>query len=142
MLLLIAITACDKSLKEINYAEDTCDFCSMRIVQKTHGAQLVTQKGKQHKFDAIECMVNYIKKESTKFEGATLFVTNFNKPGEMIPAENAAYLISKNSPSPMGANLTAFESIKEAEEAQERLSGKIYKWNELKKVIKKDVQQH
>jgi copper chaperone NosL len=135
----VAITACDKSAKPINYGEDQCDFCSMGIVQKTHAAQMVTEKGKQHKFDAIECMVNFIKDESGKFDNATLLVANYNQPGEMIPAENASYLISENLPSPMGAYLTAFASLSDAEAAQEKLEGKIYQWDDLEKVIKKDI---
>lgn len=141
-LVFIAITSCDKSAKPIKYGEDQCDYCSMSIVKKTHAAQLVTEKGKQHKFDAIECMVNYIKEDSKKFENATLLVANYNKPGEMIPAKNSSYLISKNLPSPMGAYLTAFRSKNEAEEAQSKLEGKVYKWDELKSVIKKDIHKH
>lgn len=137
----IAITACNKSAKPINYGEDQCDFCSMGIVQKTHSAQLVTEKGKQHKFDAIECMVNYLKDETQKFDNATLWVANYNQPGEMIPAENSAYLISENLTSPMGANLTAFASTAEAKEAQEKLEGNVYQWSELKEVINKDTHQ-
>jgi copper chaperone NosL len=140
-LLVIAITSCDKSAKLINYGEDQCDFCSMSIVQKTHSAQFVTEKGKQRKFDAIECMVNYIKEEPQNFENAKLLVSNYNQPGEMISAENSAYLISENLPSPMGANLTAFASTAEAKEAQEKLEGQVYQWNELKEVINKDSHQ-
>jgi len=135
----ISITACDKSAKPINYGQDQCDFCSMGIVQKTHAAQLVTEKGKQHKFDAIECMVNFVKDKSGKFDNATLLVANYNQPGKMIPAENASYLISENLPSPMGAYLTAFASISDAEAAQEKLKGEIYQWDNLRKVIKKDI---
>ncbi|GAA0763055.1 HlyD family efflux transporter periplasmic adaptor subunit [Psychroflexus lacisalsi] len=95
----------------------------------------MTEKGKQRKFDAIECMVNYIKEEPQNFENAKLLVANYNQPGEMISAENSAYLISENLPSPMGANLTAFASTAEAKEAQEKLEGQVYQWNELKEVI-------
>ncbi|MBZ9627877.1 nitrous oxide reductase accessory protein NosL [Psychroflexus sp. CAK57W] len=140
-LLIIAITSCDKSVKPIKYGEDQCDYCSMSIVQKTHSAQMVTEKGKQHKFDAVECMVNYIKQEPKKFENATLLVANYNQPGEMIPAENSAYLISKSLPSPMGANLTAFATTAEAKEAQKKLDGKVYQWNELMEVINTNSHQ-
>lgn len=141
MLLIMTFTSCDKSAKPINYGEDQCDYCSMGIVKKTHSAQLVTEKGKQHKFDAIECMVNYIEEKPEKFENANLLVANYNQPGEMIPAENSAYLISEKLPSPMGANLTAFASTAEAKKAQKKLDGDVYQWNELKEVINKDTHQ-
>jgi copper chaperone NosL len=135
----MTITACDKSANPIKYGEDQCDFCSMGIVQKTHAAQLVTEKGKQYKFDAIECMVNFIKDKSGEFDSATFFVANYNHPGEMIPAESTSYLISENLPSPMGAYLTAFASLSEAKAAQKKLKGEIYQWNDLEKVVRKDI---
>ncbi|RRO14990.1 nitrous oxide reductase accessory protein NosL [Flavobacteriaceae bacterium 14752] len=134
--------SCSKSRQPINYGEDQCDFCSMSIVQKTHSAQLVTSKGKQYKFDAIECMVNFLKDDSDKYSEANLFVANYNQPGEMIDAENASYLISKNITSPMGANLSAFASTENAKEVQEKIGGRIYNWSELQTVITKDIHQH
>lgn len=142
ILSFIAVTACDKSRQAINYGEDQCDFCSMGIVQKTHAAQLVTQKGKQRKFDAIECMVNFVKRDTEKMTDASLFVANYNQPGEMIDAKTATYLISKNLPSPMGAYLTAFASAEDAKQAQDKLDGKLFTWEELSKVINKDIHQH
>ncbi|NEV93699.1 copper-binding protein [Psychroflexus sp. YR1-1] len=138
ILYCLAVAACDKSAKPIAYGEDQCDFCSMSIVQKTHSAQLVTEKGKQYKFDAIECMVNYIKEEPGKFEEANLFVANYNQPGKMIPAEQSTYLISENLASPMGANLTAFVSSAEAKAVQTKLGGQVYTWYEIKEVIHKN----
>lgn len=140
---LFLVSACSKAPKPIQYGEDQCDYCSMGIVKKTHSAQLVTAKGKQFKFDAIECLVNFIKESPEKFENANLLVANYNQPGEMISAENASYLISKNLPSPMGAYLTAFKSKEAAQKAQQKLGGKIYRWAELKTVITKDIhKQH
>ncbi len=134
--------SCNKSRQPINYGEDQCDFCSMGIVQKTHSAQLVTSKGKQYKFDAIECMVNFLKDDIDKYSEANLFVANYNQPGVMIDAKNASYLISKNITSPMGANLSAFISVEKANEAQKEFDGKIYNWLELQTVITTDIHQH
>lgn len=142
LLFYFAVTACDKTAKPINYGEDQCDFCSMSIVRKTHAAQMITEKGKQYKFDAIECMINFIKEEPQKYKNATFLVANYNEPGEMIPAEKANYLISKNLPSPMGEYLTAFASVDGAQQAQKKLDGKIYSWDQLNRVIKNDTHKH
>ena len=142
LMVMLLFSACNKDPKPIQYGEDQCDYCSMSIVQRTHSAQLVTEKGKQYKFDAIECMVNYVKDAPDKFENANLLVANYNEPGEMVSAEEASYLISKNLPSPMGAYLTAFKTKAEAEEAQEKLDGKLYRWDELKTIITKDIHEH
>jgi len=141
-IVFVLTLSCDKSRQAIKYGEDQCDFCSMGIVQKTHAAQLVTQKGKQRKFDAIECMVNFVKQDAKKMTDASLFVANYNQPGEMIDAKTATYLISKNLPSPMGAYLTAFATVEDAKKAQDKLDGKLHTWDELSNVINKDIHQH
>jgi copper chaperone NosL len=142
LVVMLTLMACDKSAKPIEYGEDQCDFCSMSIVQKTHSAQLVTEKGKQYKFDAIECMVNTIKDEESKYQDAEFYVANYSSPGEMISAKTATYLISKNLPSPMGANLTAFATAEKAKQAQQKHRGKLYQWEELTKVLSEDTHQH
>ncbi|WP_026302663.1 nitrous oxide reductase accessory protein NosL [Psychroflexus tropicus] len=136
---LLVFMACDTSIKPIQYGRDQCDYCSMGIVQKTHSAQLVTSKGKQRKFDAIECMVNYIEKDSQSLKDANLWVANYTAPGQMIPAKEASYLISKNLPSPMGAYLTAFKNEADALKTKKQLEGSIHHWGELPEAIKKDV---
>jgi copper chaperone NosL len=106
----------------------------MNIVDKTHAAQYVTKKGKQFKFDAIECMVNDVS-EKKQEELAILLVANYGSPGEMIPAKTATFLISKEIKSPMGANLSAFSMLEKAQEFQHKHSGKIYSWEALQQKL-------
>lgn len=65
-LLLFVLTSCSNKIQDINYGSDSCDFCSMGIVDQGHASQLVTTKGKNFKFDAIECMTHFILKFSGK----------------------------------------------------------------------------
>lgn len=121
---------CSIEAKPINYGADACDFCKMSIVDQIHGAEIVTDKGKVYKFDAVECMIDY-KNEMSK-EQPQLFLTNhYNTPKELIPAETSSFLISEKLPSPMGEFITAFKSKSAAEDAQKELDGKIYTWKEL-----------
>jgi copper chaperone NosL len=104
----------------------------MTIVDKQHAAEVVTSKGKIYKFDAIECMVRFRKATSaTKF--AHEVVNDFEKPGELIPAAGAGFLISPAIPSPMGANLTAFENLAKAQNMQKSKGGEAMSWEELNK---------
>lgn len=124
------LLSCSIEPKPIVYGSDACDFCKMNIVDQIHGAEIVTDKGKVYKFDAIECMINY-KNEMSK-EEPQLFLTNhYHTPKELISAEDAAFLISQNLPSPMGEFITAFKSKSAAEDAQKELEGKVYSWTEL-----------
>jgi copper chaperone NosL len=130
--ILLLTISCKIEPEAIEFGKDQCSFCVMNIVDKTHAAQYVTKKGKQFKFDAIECMVNDLS-EKNEEEISIMLVANYTNPGEMIDAKTASYLISTAIKSPMGANLSAVSLIEKAEELQQKYSGDIYTWQTLKK---------
>ena len=134
VVILLLTISCKVEPQAIDYGKDQCSFCVMNIVDKTHAAQYVTKKGKQFKFDAIECMVNDVS-EKNEEELAILLVANYGNPGEMIPAKTATYLVSKEIKSPMGAYLSAFSILEKAQELQQKHSGEIYTWETLKQKL-------
>ena len=124
--------SCQINPKPIDYGADGCHYCQMTIVDKLHASQIVNQKGKAYKFDAIECMVRFSYAQDTTT--IALYLCNsYLVPEKLIDAKRATYLISKNIPSPMGANLSAFQSEKEARIVQKEKGGKIYSWETLLK---------
>ncbi|MGI9548058.1 MAG: nitrous oxide reductase accessory protein NosL [Flavobacteriaceae bacterium] len=125
-----AVGACKIEPQPISYGSDTCQFCSMTIVDKQHGSEIVTKKGKIYKFDAVECLLNYRKQNGDQEIGMYL-CNHYTNPGELIPVEDAIFLISEGIPSPMGAYLTAFDSENSALEAKNEHGGSLYNWNEL-----------
>lgn len=130
-LALIICSACNKKPKPIDYGNDGCHFCKMTIVDKIHGSELITDKGKIFRFDATECMLNYISDNQDLRIGSVL--TNYYEaPTELIIVQEATYLISENLPSPMGANLTAFSTQEGAEEIRSIKGGKLYTWESLR----------
>ena len=110
----ISLVSCSLDMKPINYNEDQCASCKMIISDKRFGAELVTNKGKVFKYDAAECMLREVAKEG-KRKYARIGITHFIDPGTLKNAEEAAYLVSENRPSPMGANLSCYASRVEAE---------------------------
>jgi copper chaperone NosL len=102
----------------------------MTIVDKVHAAEVVTNKGKVYKFDATECMINFIK-EFDRSEIALYLSNNYTIPEALIDATKATFLISENIPSPMGANLSAFKNFSDAEKFQSERGGDLYSWEEL-----------
>jgi copper chaperone NosL len=134
IIVLLLTISCKVAPEAIEYGKDQCSFCKMNIVDQTHSAQLVTAKGKQFKFDAIECMVNYLG-ESSEEKIAILLVADYANPGEMTDAETATYLISEAIKSPMGANLSAFSVKSTAEEFQQKHTGEIFSWELLKQQL-------
>ena len=74
--LLLLFAACSPQPRPIEYGTDLCDFCRMTIVDKQHAAELVTDKGRVYKFDAIECMVNYLE-QNDKIESPRFYEIKF-----------------------------------------------------------------
>ncbi|WP_372793141.1 nitrous oxide reductase accessory protein NosL [Lutibacter sp.] len=133
VILLVSIS-CKVEPEAIEYGKDQCSFCKMNIVDKTHSAQYVTKKGKQFKFDAIECLINDLTDKSED-EMALILTADYGNPGEMIDAKTATFLICKEIKSPMGANLSSFSSKNKAEELQQKYTGEIYSWETLKQKL-------
>lgn len=133
----LLFTACSKTANPINYGEDACDFCSMTIVSNTHAAQLVTEKGKNYKFDASECMIHFLESKIQEDQMLYILSANFLEPGELLDAKSASFLISENIPSPMGAFLSATSDEAEAKKLQEKHGGEVYTWEQIKKIIAK-----
>lgn len=104
-------------------------------MDKIHGAQIVTDKGKVFKFDAAECLIRYQSNLENK-EGYLLFTNHFETPEAFVPMEEATFLISENLPSPMGAFLTAFKTDAKATQLKEEKGGELYNWESLQKQLK------
>ena len=119
--------ACEIKPVKINYGKDGCHFCSMTIVDNQHAAQIINNKGKAFKYDAIECMLNDLKKRPSSEIGMIL-ISDYNKPGELVLAEEATYLISPAIPSPMGAFLTAGRDEANIRKLGVDQGGDVYSW--------------
>ena len=137
-LLFLSISSffsCSAQPEPINYGHDECSFCKMTIVDKAHSAQLVTKKGKQYKFDAIECMARNVHKDNKLAEKSTMLVADYINPGTMLNAKTASYIISPKIKSPMGANLSAVADVKTANGIIKEKGGEIYTWKPLIKIL-------
>ena len=95
--MVIAMFSCTPESKPIAYGEDKCEFCRMSIVDQRFGCEIMTSKGKALKFDAVECMVNYIDENVEDETTVKLILTNtYDAPGELSDATKCLYLKSKN----------------------------------------------
>ncbi len=128
--LLLLFLSCNVSPQPINYGSDGCHFCKMTIVDKVHAAEIVTKKGKVYKFDATECMINFMDEFDTS-EIKLYLSNNYTEPETLIDATKATFLISENIPSPMGAFLSAFNAKEDATKTQSDKGGTLYTWEKL-----------
>jgi copper chaperone NosL len=135
--IFFAFVSCKVEPQKINYGKDHCAFCEMTVVDKTHASEYVTKKGKSYIFDSIECLAQQINRENNTSDLAFVLVSDYLNPGELIDAKKATYLISNKIKSPMGANLSAFDSLENAKKIQQEFGGTLYTWQQLKAKFKK-----
>lgn len=114
--------ACSNGPEPINFGKDQCDYCRMNIADSKFGAELVTDKGRIYKFDAVECMVPYM--DENKHEYAHVLAVPYDEPGALRPAENMHFIISDSVRSPMGANLLVIANTTTAE----KFAGQPFDW--------------
>ena len=126
------IIGCSQKPEPINYGEDGCHHCKMTIMDNRYGSEIVTEKGKVLKFDAIECMLNFQRENSTDHQKSLFLVTDFTDPGNLIEAESAYFLRSASLPSPMGMFLTSCSSEQAANDLKDTHQGTVYSWQNLK----------
>ena len=127
---LLLMMSCVHKLEPITYGQDECNQCKMMIVDKHYSCQLLTNKGKNYKFDAIECVIEFINENDINTNKIKeIVVSEYLSPGEMISYKKAKFLISNKTSSPMGANISAFSSTDKILKIDS--IGRIYTWNTL-----------
>ena len=112
-------------------AQNRCAHCNMDIKKEQFKSSVQQVEGALLEFDAIECLVNYMKAKDRK-DYTGLIVTDYLS-GQPIAAEEAYYLKSTKLPSPMGAYLTAYTNREDADKQKAKLGGEVYDWEELMK---------
>jgi len=136
--LVSLMLACNPESQPISYGSDMCEFCRMSIVDQRFGSEIVTQKGKVYKFDAVECMVNYLDDRIEDESKLKYILTNtLDAPGELIDVQECRFLRSDNMPSPMGMFINPFKDSTLAIKNQEENSGTILDWINLRGEFKK-----
>ena len=130
--LLLLLQSCSTEPEAINYGSDQCHYCKMTVVDVQHSAQYVSAKGKQFKYDAIECLVNDLNEQKPE-NPAHVLVANYVDPGVMINSSEAVFVITAAIKSPMGANLSAFDKATDAERVIKEHGGERFNWEEIQK---------
>lgn len=134
VMLLLLLAACSQKPAEIHYGSDECRHCKMMITDNRFVAQIVTDKGKAIKFDAIECMAVYHQDYRKTLKGARLWVSNYKKPGEWLSAATAQFVKSEVIKSPMGESLLALPSEEAAAAHLRERTGTLLGWEKVSQV--------
>lgn len=131
-LLVIAMAGCTVKPAAFQFGADTCNYCSMTIVDERHPAQVVVSTGKVYKFDAIECLVHFRQQHDAGNQPVSMeLVADFHPPHALLPAAQAWYVRSVKLPSPMGMNLNAVASEEAAMQLKDEFGGEVYSFEAL-----------
>jgi copper chaperone NosL len=133
---LLAIYSCNTEPQPINYGSDLCEFCHMTISDRKFATELVNDRGRTYKFDCIECMIRYKKKNFTQDQLRMELVSNYLVQKDLLNAHTAAFLKCESFPSPMGEGLSAYSSLEELNRVKQQYGGKNYSWKELNEIVK------
>lgn len=139
ILLWLSLMACSSGPREIQYGSDTCAHCVMTITDPRFAAQLITEKGKVHLFDSVECLAAF--KDDSPSAQPRRYVSDFEQPGHFMPLEQAQILKSERLRSPMGLHLAAFSASKDPVELAAQYGGNILTWENVTKLVTNAWQQ-
>ncbi len=125
LLLAIMSISCQSGPEPIAFGEDHCDYCKMGIVDPKFGGELITQKGRVYKFDAIECLVPYLS-ENKELEIKGTYALPFDMPGKLVHVDSLYFLQSPRFKSPMGGHVGALTKMDPEEQ-----ESSYWDWKEL-----------
>jgi copper chaperone NosL len=113
-----ALAACAATEpRPIAYGHDECAYCRMVVSDSRFAATLLTAKGRTVVFDSAECLAGYVAQEGgTRGRDAvqSLWVSDYDHPGQLIPARRARFVRLEGPGSPMGKGFAAFRSDADA----------------------------
>lgn len=127
----IGVTSCmSNEPVPIKLNVDSCEFCKMTISNGKFGAELITQKGRNYKFDDVACLVQFAKSSSV-VPNEAFYVNDYLKDNQLIPAETAHFIKGGTINSPMRGNFAAFQSATQQKEFAAKLKAQTMNWSEV-----------
>ncbi|WP_423147151.1 nitrous oxide reductase accessory protein NosL [Rubrolithibacter danxiaensis] len=129
----VLLFSCSSGPEPILFGQDACHHCKMTIMDNHFGAEIITAKGKVFKFDAAECMANFLHENGAELKksGNTFLTVDYASPGVFVDATKASFLKDKAVRSPMGGNLSSFNSLQAAKDNRKSADGIVLSWEEL-----------
>ena len=132
LVFLILLISCSADPRAINFGQDTCQHCKMKLMDPKHGAEVVTEKGKVFILDDVNCLISFLSSEelSSQFPKHIL-ITPVDHPGTLTDATIAFYLKSPEFQTPMASNILAFADYNELKAYKAKNGGVYMAWGEL-----------
>src|SRR5215831_2569308 len=124
--IVLLMAACQSRMPQPASIEpgDMCQFCRMAVSRSGYASQFIDRDGNAFKFDDIGCMVRFVRDHNRMRSVAAFFVMDYNDKS-WLAAEEATYVKSEKTASPMGSGLTAFRDESRGQEFAAKLNGQV-----------------
>jgi len=115
----------------IAWGEAACDHCHMTIVDRRFAAELVTRTGKVYAFDDAGCLAAFAVNGPVEPDQVhSAWVTDFRRPGTLMPAQDAIFLRTEAVRTPMSSNLLAVPRAA-GDSLEATLGGTLLDWAQV-----------
>jgi copper chaperone NosL len=135
--IFVAVAGCTLEPKPLAYGLDQCNYCRMTLSDEQYGGSWITSKGKIYTFDSVECLAAHLATSDLKSTDIhSLWVVDYEDPSQLISVDEAFFLHSRDLPSPMGMNLTAFGTGITRQAVQHSFYGEILDWQGVDSLVR------
>lgn len=104
----LLVLGCTSAPPQIALDLDECRFCRMIISDERFASAAITSGGRTVRFDSIECLAGWVAAEDEP--PRALWVTDRDRPGTLIPADEARFAKVAGEHTPMGGGWQGFRA--------------------------------
>lgn len=137
--IVFVAVSCSKDPQPVRFGDAECVYCKMRITNPRFASQAMSDKGKSHFFDSIECLMAFrYQKEDDWNQQGKFWVPDFTRPdaeNRWIRAQQATYVQSDSIHSPMGLAILAFKEDEAARQNIEEHGGTLLNYKEAQNLV-------
>ena len=125
----LSLSACQGAgVTPLLFGHDACETCHMKITDKRFGFAVLQKKGREFKFDALDCFLAFARRADAQIR--SVWVVDAFAAGKLIDVANASFAHIPDVRGPMGGvAVFASDNLKELTNAAR--GGRLISWNEL-----------
>ncbi len=138
LIFALSATACNSAPRALVAGEDSCRYCRMTIDDVRFGGLVVTIRGREETFDAIECLAAYVAALPDSAAPQRVLVADYEQPSRWIEVTQARFVHRGSIRSPMAREMAAFSDAQSAQTLQQRYGGRVMNWTEVLAVVRDD----
>lgn len=132
LLLALFLLGCSTDPRPIQFGQDVCHWCKMKLMDPHYGAEIVTQKGKIYIFDDINCLMAFMETGEVAQEDIKhVLVIDYENPEKLVDATTSFFLKSDQFKTPMASQIVAFSDYEVMNQYKKRNGGVYLAWGEL-----------